>query len=63
MSGTQNTNSVIPAKAGIQWFYSNMPSDFVPALRGSLFIDWIPACAGMTNYYKVVNGGFSNNES
>jgi hypothetical protein len=27
----------------------NMSFDFVPALRGNFVIDWIPACAGMTN--------------
>jgi len=38
---------VIPAQAGIQWFFSNRHLAFVP-LRGESFAGWIPACAGMT---------------
>jgi len=27
-----------------------MPFGFAPALRGDIFIDWIPAFAGMTKF-------------
>ena len=50
----KNPNAAIPAlrqaqdklsfgQAGIQWFLFNMLLDFVHALRGSYFIDWIRA--------------------
>ena len=62
----KNSNAVISAlrqaqdklsfgQAGIQWFLFNMLLDFVHALRGNYFIDWIPACAGMTNYFICAN--------
>jgi len=43
---------VIPAQAGIQCFKISPRSGQyldVVVLRTNLLIDWIPACAGMTN--------------
>jgi hypothetical protein len=38
---------VIPAKAGIQRYFQHAV-DFVFAAQRNLFINWIPAFAGMT---------------
>ena len=42
------SNTVIPAKAGIQRFYP-ICLEVLSPLCGSFFADWIPAFAGMTN--------------
>jgi hypothetical protein len=49
MRAPKNPHSVIPAQAGIQWFYSICFGGLVHTLRGNYFNDWIPAFAGMTN--------------
>jgi hypothetical protein len=43
-----HSHTVIPAQAGIQWFFSKRHFVFVPRC-GGYFAGWIPACAGMTN--------------
>ncbi len=36
--------SVIPVKTGIQFFHA-------------FYTSWIPACAGMTTFYEIINYG------
>ena len=44
------TTYSLRVQAGIQRFYQNMHFGLVPRVAGVLSFDWIPACAGMTNY-------------
>jgi len=52
MGTSKKFSNVVPAKAGIQRFYSTCFSSLF-LLRKDFLFGWIPAFAGTTDYYRL----------